>query len=303
MIIYHHDDKDGEGAGFLVYNYAKYSDNDAEHGYDKRCVRINYKMKFPLEMVRPNEQVWIVDYSISPEEMRQLLMVTEDIIWIDHHKSAIDKYIGFEYNLKGLRKNGISGCMLTHCYLTMLNMEGVTHPDPDNLYCIGNCPEYVKLIDDWDIHPTPFKYGDNTRYFQSAMYAYDFNPTSPNWLKFYTNKNFVEELIAEGKGIVKYKSNWAKLYLSIGYATEFEGHKCFALNMGMCSSDNFESIADQGYDILMPFSYDGEQFKVTMYRVNPSLDMSKIAEKYGGGGHFGAAGFQCLELPFKKLQK
>ena len=31
----------------------------------------------------------------------------------------------------------------------------------------------------------------------------------------------------------------------------------------------------------------------------PEIDVSKIAKKYGGGGHAGASGFQCDELPFK----
>lgn len=30
------------------------------------------------------------------------------------------------------------------------------------------------------------------------------------------------------------------------------------------------------------------------------VDVSKIAIKRGGGGHKGAAGFQCKRMPFKK---
>jgi len=32
-----------------------------------------------------------------------------------------------------------------------------------------------------------------------------------------------------------------------------------------------------------------------------TVDVSKIALKYGGGGHVGASGFQVKELPFKKV--
>lgn len=42
----------------------------------------------------------------------------------------------------------------------------------------------------------------------------------------------------------------------------------------------------------------GDLFKVSMY--SEFVDVSEIAVKYGGGGHKGASGFQCTELPFRK---
>lgn len=39
---------------------------------------------------------------------------------------------------------------------------------------------------------------------------------------------------------------------------------------------------------------------VSLYTDNAGHDMSKIAAKYGGGGHINAAGFECKELPFIK---
>lgn len=43
-----------------------------------------------METIKPNEQIYIVDFSISSEEMRELLKITKDITWIDHHKTAIE---------------------------------------------------------------------------------------------------------------------------------------------------------------------------------------------------------------------
>jgi nanoRNase/pAp phosphatase (c-di-AMP/oligoRNAs hydrolase) len=36
-----------------------------------------------------------------------------------------------------------------------------------------------------------------------------------------------------------------------------------------------------------------------MYTERKDVDLSLIAKKYGGGGHAGACGFQCAELPFR----
>jgi nanoRNase/pAp phosphatase (c-di-AMP/oligoRNAs hydrolase) len=49
----------------------------------------------------------------------------------------------------------------------------------------------------------------------------------------------------------------------------------------------------------MPFVFDGEQYTVSLY--SKTVDVSEIAKKYGGGGHKGAAGFQCKKLPFMKM--
>ena len=99
--------------------------------------------------------------------------------------------------------------------------------------------------------------------------------------------------------MTKYRDSWAKEYLRIGFETKFEGLRCFALNLGMCSSEYFKSLPDGKYDVYMPFSFNGEYFKISMYSLT-TVDVSKIAIKYGGGGHKGASGFQCKTLPFEK---
>ena len=48
----------------------------------------------------------------------------------------------------------------------------------------------------------------------------------------------------------------------------------------------------------MPFVFDGTQFTISLY--SEVVDVSEIAKKYGGGGHKGASGFHCKQLPFSK---
>ena len=52
------------------------------------------------------------------------------------------------------------------------------------------------------------------------------------------------------------------------------------------------------YDICISFEFDGEKFLVSLY--SEKIDVACIAEKYGGGGHKGAAGFVTKELPIKE---
>ena len=156
-------------------------------------------------------------------------------------------------------------------------------------------PLFTILIDDWDVWR--LQYGSMTKDFQLGFNSYNFEPTSDEWKKFSGNTNSHEhKLIEEGIIINRYRAEWAKNYMAYGFELEFEGKKTFAINLGLCNSEYFKSL-ETSYDMLMPFVYDGKKFNVSLY--STKIDVSKIAKKYGGGGHAGASGFQCKKLPFK----
>ncbi|EKQ56803.1 MULTISPECIES: DHHA1 domain-containing protein [unclassified Clostridium] len=291
MKCFYHNDSDGKCSGFWIHKSLMITDS-----YAKEFIEIDYRTKFPMKSIYPNEQVYIVDFSISPDDMIELLKITKDVTWIDHHKTSIEKYKDFEPEIRGVRYDGVAGCMLTYCYLNHMTQKGQKNIIPFNLLMTEAAPMFTKLIADWDVWK--FDFGDNTRYFQIAFDAYDFSPSSKNWLKFFKKVNFEQEMIHEGVVMAKYRDSWAKEYIKMGFDTIFEGHKCFAVNLGMANSDYFKSIKQGKYEIFMLFSFDGDLFKISMY--SDSVDVSKIAIKYGGGGHKGASGFQCKELPFKK---
>ena len=120
MKCVYHNDTDGKCAGFWVAHSAVMENLETPIEF----IEMSYEKPFPMDMIKPNERVYIVDYSISPDEMRKLLQITEDVTWIDHHKTAIEKYDGFEYGIRGLRYDGIAACMLTYCYLNHMTDHG-----------------------------------------------------------------------------------------------------------------------------------------------------------------------------------
>ncbi len=67
---------------------------------------------------------------------------------------------------------------------------------------------------------------------------------------------------------------------------------------------NFFNSVENQYDILISYVFDGEKYTVSLYHgKNKELDLGAIAKQYKGGGHKGAAGFQCTELPFSVIKK
>lgn len=297
MKCFYHGDADGRCAGFWVALSAGLTDRYADSSF----IEITYGKPFPFETIRDHEQIYIVDYSIAPEEMERLLAITPDVTWIDHHKTAIERYDGFPYAIRGVRFDGIAGCMLTYCYLHHMTGRGAGEIKPFDVSMTANAPMFTKLIADWDVWK--FDFGKATSEYITAFNAYDFAPESKLWDALLADnpdfaKPCVATLLKEGAVMLKYRDGWARDYMKLGFETMFEGHRCFAVNLGHCSSEFFKSLPDGKYDVFMPFAFNGEQYTVSLY--STSVDVSVIAKKYGGGGHKGASGFQCKELPFRK---
>lgn len=286
MKCFYHSDADGQCAGFWVAEYAK------RMGYDGcELYPINYGTPFPFDEIEKDELVYIVDYSIEPEEMDRLLDITPSVVWIDHHRTALAKYATYTRDIAGLRYDGIAGCLLTYCYVQRLMYEPSRSWSDETL--LDSAPEFTKLISDYDVWE--FKYGDRTRLFQIAFTAEALDPADTQaWWDILTD---VDGMVAAGAQMEKFRNGWAKQYMSLGYEVEFEGYKCFACNLGNCNSMYFDSLTE-GHDILIPFVFTGDQWKVSLY--SKTVDVSEIAKKFGGGGHKGASGFECAKLPFTR---
>lgn len=297
MKIFYHADADGKCSAFIVKYYANIDMNT-----NLEFIEMDYDKRFPIELVSKDEPVYIVDFSIKPDEMRNLLTITENVTWIDHHITAIEKYKDFERKIRGVRIDGIAGCMLTYIYLRYMTRGGNGDISEFKYTMVDNfIPSCVDFISQWYLHK--FKDEKRARCFMLGFNARDFSPSSREWYKFleFNGNGIIDELIHEGEIMLKYRDSWAKTYMDkFGYETIFEGKKCLAINLGYCNSDFFKSIDREKYDVVITHAFNGKINIVRMYSVK--ADVSQIAKKYSGGGHIHAAGFQCENLPFEKLR-
>ena len=296
MKVFYHADNDGKCAGYWVKTLNELTDNFADE-----YIKINYGMDFPFESIGKDEIVYIVDYSISPEEMDRLLDITKNVIWIDHHKSAIEKYNDYDKEIAGLRYDGVAGCMLTYVYLKYIKTG--EHFDFDKSL-IKNAPYCTKLIADYDVWT--FEYGYDTRKFQKGFELHSHEPTDVIWNTlnstedWETAENAMNYILANGEAIINYrKSMMAEYCKNKGFEAMFEDYKCFVINMAMVSSDDFVIDNIDDYDILIGFSYDGDNWNYSLR--STKVDCAVLAMKYGGGGHKGAAGFNSNEFVLRKL--
>jgi len=274
MRCYFHNDLDGRCAGAIVWR-AVAKDTNCE------MIEANYKDEIEVNKIHPGEKIIIVDFSFKPEVMEKVLLLTKDIVWIDHHKTAFE----YQYSRKlaGLRDDDYSGCELAWKYF----------------YGEKPMPRAVELIGDRDRWAWTFD--KETANFNAGLLLYDHQPKDEIWdsLLFETTaKSLLDKIGEEGKTCLKFRGQFCNDYArSYGFETVFEGYKCFALGLYMFGSEAFGERMKK-YDICLSFEYLGNGWIVGLYSF--TVDVSKIAQKYGGGGHKGAAGLVCQVLPFKR---
>ncbi len=287
--IIHHNDMDGRCSGYIAgYFMSKYFP-ETEVGY----IEMNYDKQFPFDAIEENETVFILDFSLEPTDMAKLLNITSNVYWIDHHGTAIRKYArewqGEE--IQGLRSEAEAGCVLTYWFCT----EYFTGTK------IQYVPMFIQLIGDRDIWR--YKYGDRSRLFHRGLLAEDTNPTSPIWQEVWNSTKRVEK---QGVPVGKFLAQDAKeIILQNGFWTKFHGHKCYAVNSTIQSSEYFEEYVPDAV-IWSSFRFVNGCWSVSLY--STKVDVSKIAEEYQyegkrGGGHKGASGFQCDYPPFLSSNK
>lgn len=303
MKVFYHIDNDGKCAGFWVKKLAFTGDD-----YEKEFIPINYNIPFPFERIHKDETVYIVDFSIKPEEMDRLLDITPNVTWIDHHKTAIEAYKDYDKEIRGIRYDGIAGCMLTFCYLDSMTDGGCGEIKPFTADMVNRAPWFTKFIADYDVWT--FIYGDDTRAFEKGFILYPHEPTDEIWEKLcacefsYNDISLIKEIIHRGKTIIAYRKSMMTEYCKHrGFEATLDGHKVFAVNMAMMSSDDFIVDNPEDYDMFVGFSFDGTMWNYALRAVNDAVDCSDVAKKYGGGGHRGAAGCNAKDFLLTKIER
>lgn len=279
--FYHSADNDGAcSAAIVKYKYP-----------DCQLIGFNYSDKFPFDEIEPNEKVYMVDVSLHGKEMLKLYeMLRDNFIWIDHHKSKIDEISEKQVKntnknlnelIKGIRQNGKAGCELTWEYI----------------FPNDKMPEIIRLLGRYDVW-------DLTENVLEFQYGFRINNTNPNnqnlWSNYFNNNELVYIDIDRGKTILSYIKQENERYCSNAFEIEFDGYKAIVVNRANANSQLFESIWDNTkYDIMITFSMGKKRnWNCSFYTDKEGIDVSKIAVKYGGGGHIGAAGCTFTELPF-----
>jgi oligoribonuclease NrnB/cAMP/cGMP phosphodiesterase (DHH superfamily) len=255
--FYHKTDLDGHCSGAIVLKKFPQC----------QMFGVDYNDGLVVKNLTPNEEVYVVDFSFSIDEMIELNNICK-LHWIDHHKSKIEdaSKTGFLSTGGQLLEIGQAGCELTWKYL---------YPDE-------GVPRVVHLLGRYDVwdHNNP----DVLRFQYGIRQEKNTIPQHGIWINLFKNKG-VQKIIDRGEIILKYENTQNEKYAkSMSYETEFEGLRAIVMNKPFSNSKVFDFVYDpKKHDIMILFGYKSKEFKYTLFADKDNIDVSKIAKKYGGG--------------------
>lgn len=274
--IYHQADFDGLCSAAIVRK--KYPDVE--------LIPHDYHLELDMSAFQQGEIVYLVDISLPLDQM-QWLLIHHDLHWIDHHATAMADMADIESGIKipGIREIGKAACELTWQYL----FPRTDMPRP--VWLLGR-------YDVWDL-----TVDESVELFQIGMKTYNNGIDDQVW-NFVLNpySSFVREVVQRGHIAQRFYANtMAKVCDNHAAITKWEGLQVIMMNTHEYRSQAFASRWPCDYlDAMVAYCRlaDG-RWKVSLYTDRPEIDVSVIAKKHGGGGHRGAAGFHCAELPWE----
>jgi oligoribonuclease NrnB/cAMP/cGMP phosphodiesterase (DHH superfamily) len=279
-LVYYHNDLDGKCAGAIVakmYPKAEY-------------IKIDYDMPFPWEKVKPDTEVHMVDFAVKPyDDMKKLKEKCKHLIWIDHHKTALEWADEAKFEIEGVTEDGKAGCELAWNYYYPLS------PMPEAVRLLGRYDVWdKKLKSQWETTILPFQYG---------MQSIDADPKDKIWdvLLRRDSNTKIKQIISNGSSIYRYITQINREIMDdISYDGKWEGYRCLFCNHGKFNSDLFKSKwNEKDYDLMVGYKHNGKEYTVSIYTTK-DIDGSVISSKYGGGGHAQASGFVMNKLPWVK---
>jgi oligoribonuclease NrnB/cAMP/cGMP phosphodiesterase (DHH superfamily) len=284
IVIYHKADFDGIFCREIAKQYFTKIGWPAEY--------IGWDYGDPIPIVAPDDKIYMLDISVDG------LMDHSNLNWVDHHKSAIDK---FPKSIQGYRIDGVAACRLAWQYFGGINdWQGDGKPTKQDFVDRKvSEPWAVRLAGEYDIWD---RRDPDAELFQHGLRSQSLDNLWEKLLVFDEVSNtVVRSLLDQGRAIQYATSHQNESIIkAAGFTIQFEGLTFLACNHARYNSHLFTAGLKPEHDACFGFCWRDNQWVVSLYHApgKEHHDLSQIAVKYGGGGHRGACGFRTKTLSF-----
>jgi len=270
-IVYHSADLDGMMSAAIAKKFLLENEEECE------LLPFNYGQEFPD--LSKYETVFVLDVSLSEVLMSQL-NTENKLVWIDHHKSALEKFK--DIDIVGNQSVDYSACELTWMYF---------YPQ----YLIPTIVLWLGLYDTFR-HVGKSNETDILHFQYGARVFFN---TPERCLNYLDSDDIIDPLVSDGKVILLYLKMQAIRALDRAFVLSIDKYNFVGMNAPglnpsiLTKSENFDNVF-AGYAII---SFTGTRWNVSLY--SDTIDVSIIATKFGGGGHPGASGFSVPDESFR----
>ena len=258
VVLYHADCLDGFGAAWAAWK--KFGDRAEYIGVDPETLPKKILIK---------KEIYAVDISYPIAVQRKLREKNKKLVILDHHASNESATRFFPENVFD---NSHSGSVLAWKYFHRSKM----------------IPKLLKYIEDIDLWKWRLP---KTREIISSLslLEYDFKKWS-GFAKISETKAGFKKIVKDGNVISAYEQNIVQRLAGRATPVKFKGIKTLAVNSPVLDSEIGNALVKKLPPIGIVWHETSGEIHVSL-RSNGSVDVSKIAKKYGGGGHKKASGF------------
>lgn len=276
VILYHRNCSDGFGAAWAAWK---------KFGKKAEYIGVNHQELPPKGLGGKN--VYLVDFSYPVKIIKELLKTTKSLTILDHHITAKPLMEIIPNHIYAVNN---SGSVITWNYF---------HPKK-------RIPKLLRHIEDFDLWK--FKL-PNTHEVLAWLDRYD--QDFKLWNKLAAtleNPKLRKEAINQGRIILKSEEELVEQIVGHAEIVNFEGRRTLAVNSGVFVSQVGNALYKKMPPMGIVWSKRNGKLIVSL-RSTKAVNVAKLAERYGGGGHKQAAGFSMkiknnkITLPWKYPKK
>lgn len=213
-----------------------------------------------------DKEVYVVDFAYSREVMLDMKAKAKSLVVLDHHKSAMERLGDLDFCQFDMSK---SGAGLSWDYL---------YPDKPRHWLVDQTED----VDLWR-----FK-RPNSREVNCAIRSYPLTFETFDMLE----KLQPEDLLVEGKAILRYQQNMVNDIAKKAYEVEIQGHKVLMVNSPVLQSEVGAYLSNNRPFGVVYFDNEHGDVVYSLRSKDGGEDVSKIAKAISpnGGGHYFASG-------------
>ena len=274
IVVLYHNDEDGFAGAWVAWKKFKNQAQYIQASYTNQT-KANFK----------NKIVYMIDFCYSDKKiMEEILKNNKNVIVIDHHISQRESA---RISSENIYSANHSACTLAWNYF---------NPQKP-------LPKLLAHIEDMDLWQFKMKF---TREIIASLDTHPLNFAVWDKIVKDFQSSAQKKYITEGKAIIKYQDTLIKSLVEDGIRVEISGHNAIAVNSPILHSEIGHYIW-KNYSKTVGLIWNSKNGRIkTSLRSGKNIDVSKIAQKFGGGGHKQASGFSFdyeFDFPWKPIKK
>lgn len=269
LCVYHANCADGFSAAWVVKQAMRKMNIDVEfhpgnYGDDLSNVE--------------GRDIYLVDFSYKRDKLLEIAKLANRIVIIDHHKSSIEDLVDLPNNVEFIHATDKCGAILTW----------------EHFFGDATPPEILYHVQDRDLWQFKMK---NTRAVMAYIFSYEYD--FENWGRFMEMN--LKSAIKDGKAILrKQKKDHEEFLGAAQFRIMLQDIDVPVANVPYMWASEVGHILAKNEAFSVTYFDTKEYRKFSLRSHDDGMDVAKIAEIYGGGGHLHSAGFT---IPHDKLKE